>query len=116
MYDTPIWLLLVIGLFLLAGIVFVVTVTICVIARVLGSNNPQYGGRRYEQVRTRTGSDRLDELRAASRSLQNLNRSYESLVQQSNRSTALLLDLCRLYTHVPAPVHGPAPNSLSCEA
>jgi hypothetical protein len=66
--------------------------------------------------RSALSAETLGNLRDVSHSLRELNRSYESLVQQSNRSAALLLDLCRLYTHVPAPVHGTAPNSLSCEA
>jgi len=62
------------------------------------------------------GKEVLRHLRDASISLQNMNRSYESLVQQSNRSTSLLLDLCSLYKDAPVPAIDHALPSLSCEA
>jgi hypothetical protein len=58
----------------------------------------------------------LAPLRVANIVLQNLNRSYESLVQQSSRSVALLQDLCSLYKNAPLSAIDGALPSLSCEA
>jgi len=66
--------------------------------------------------RSAPGKEVLCRLRGAGVSLQNMNRSYESLVQQSNRSMSLLLDLCSLYKNAPVPTIDRALPSLSCEA
>jgi hypothetical protein len=66
--------------------------------------------------RSAPGKELLRRLRGESVSLQHMNRSYESLVQQSSRSMSLLQDLCSLYTNAPVPAIDHALSSLSCEA
>lgn len=54
----------------------------------------------------------------ANRALEQVNRSYAVLVQQSSQSTDLLLRLCRSYAEAAIPAHASAPQPLSwsCEA
>lgn len=66
--------------------------------------------------RSSVGKETLCGLRVASVALRRLNCSYESLVQQSSRSVALLQDLCSLYKNTPVPTIDHTIPSLSCEA
>ena len=67
----------------------------------------------------------MGRIQQASAALDQLNRSYAQLIQQSSRDNSLLLGLCRSYqesaeqaasssTHIPTP--GAASRSWSCEA
>lgn len=57
----------------------------------------------------------LGALRTAGVELEQVNRTYGSLVQQGRRSVAPLLELCRLYHGAPASSPDPLLTPLSCE-
>jgi hypothetical protein len=67
-------------------------------------------------ARSTPGKEMLGHLRSETVSLQQVNLSYESLVQQSSWSMSLLQDLCSLYKNAPAHSILHALPSLSCEA